>query len=71
MNKLTQFTQPYTDKLVAITNYLKTRTATTMREKEQTIIFTKNKTGTEQSPGSIREKRGERTRNKYERQTRC
>ena len=41
---LIQFTQPYRDKLVAITNILKVRTATTKRKKEQTIIFSLGRT---------------------------
>ena len=34
MNKLTQIARPYSDKLVAITNNMKTRTTTTTIEKE-------------------------------------
>ena len=50
-----QIVQSYREKVVAITNNMKTRTITTTIEKEQTIIFTKNNiTGTGQSLGRAR-----------------
>ena len=53
-NMLTEFVQLCSDKLGAITNNIKPRTATTTIENEQTITFTKNETGTGKSMGRAR-----------------